>query len=233
MSYKQKKIAFLLIHGFGGDVWEIMPLADILRDKGFLVSYPTLKGHGGRVKGLRNCTYKDWVESAQLKYTELEKSCDKVYIIGFSMGGLIALQLSLDNEISGIITLNSPIYVWNIKNIVINIIDDIKYKRLTNIKGYINSCTKFPINDLINFKLLLKDTKKKLFQVNTPILIIQSLKDDTVKIKSADYISKNISSLIKDKKYYKSSGHLILWSVDCTSVEKDILKFISGLNEGK
>ncbi len=37
----------LVIHGFGGGIHEIKPLADHLSNAGYTVAYPKLKGHTG------------------------------------------------------------------------------------------------------------------------------------------------------------------------------------------
>lgn len=53
--------------------------------------------------------------------------------------------------------------------------------------------------------------------------------DDTVKIKSVDYIYNTISSSVKEAKYYEKGGHLILESQYAQHVINDVDKFIDQL----
>ena len=220
------KFGCLLIHGFGGNVDEVSPLSDALSEHGYTVSCPSLKGHTGKRSDLYGCTYHHWIDSAEKAYLELRKNCNIIFLIGFSMGGLIAMQIASKYDVGAVITMNSPVFVWDLNNIVSNIIDDINNKKLDNIKGYVTSCTRFPIKSLINFRRLLKDTKGILSNITSPLLTSQALKDDTVKLKSAFYLYDHVSSKIKDIRFYQNAGHVILWSEDSFYVINDILDFL-------
>ncbi|MFZ7131860.1 MAG: alpha/beta hydrolase [Eubacteriales bacterium] len=229
LNHSNKKSGCLIIHGFGGNVKEVSPLAEYLAHQGFSTICPTLRGHTGNRKDLMNCTYKDWVTSAQKSYDQLYKECDRIFIIGFSMGGLIAIQLANNNPVEAIVTLNTPIYVWNIKNIFLNIIQDIRCKNPMNTFRYLNACMSFPMKALIHFKRLLKCTKNIMKNVTCPLFVVQSLNDDTVKLKSSDYIYQHVASPQKKKKIYEKSGHLILWSKISSLVMVDIGVFLKNI----
>lgn len=220
------KYGCLIIHGFGGNVDEIAPLADALSNHSYTVSCPSLEGHTGKRSDLYSCNYHQWISSAEEAYLELKNECQVIFLIGFSMGGLIAMQIASKYNVDAVVTMNSPIYVWDINNIISNIVDDISNRKLDNIKGYVKSCTRFPIKSLINFRLLLKYTKEVLPNITSPLLTLQALKDDTVKLNSAYYLHDNVSSKIKDIKFYHNSGHLMLWSKDSPHVINDILVFL-------
>ena len=102
----------------------------------------------------------------------------------------------------GVVTINAPIYHWDVKNMYYNILLDFKRKDFTNVKRYVKSSTEISIPELINFKLLIEKTKHILEMVKIPIFIAQGLKDYTVNYKSAEYIYKKVSSNLKVLKYY-------------------------------
>ncbi|MPW25881.1 alpha/beta fold hydrolase [Alkalibaculum sp. M08DMB] len=224
------KTGYLLIHGFGGNINEVAPLADFLKEGGYIVLCPVLKGHTGKRSDLSKYSYQDWILSVKNSYDELSISCEEIYMVGFSMGGLIALELSSQLSVNAIVTLNTPIYFWDFKNILLYIFHDIKNLKLNNTIRYIQSCTSFPIKSLINFRLLLFNTKRSLSNVKCPLLIIQSLKDDAVKAISANYIYEHVSSEDTNIKFYNESGHLILWSKAANNVIKDIYAFFEDVN---
>ena len=112
----------LIIHGFGGNYDEISPLADHLKSRGYKVACPALAGHTGRRCDLKKAGYTDWIKSAERGFLDLAHRCQTVYIIGFSMGGLIAFNLALQHKVAGIVTINTPIYYWDVRKILSNII---------------------------------------------------------------------------------------------------------------
>ncbi|MFZ7119848.1 MAG: alpha/beta hydrolase [Eubacteriaceae bacterium] len=226
---KNKKVGCILIHGFGGDSKEVSPLTDYLNERGYTTICASLKGHTGKRSDLKKYTYQDWINSAHECYKKINSECDYIFIFGFSMGGLIALQLANKFAVDAIVTLNTPIFFWNFKNVYSYLVDDIKNKKLTNTRRYVRSCTNFPIRSLINFRLLLSYSKKILSNVNCSLFIVQSLNDDAVKEKSGDYIYNNVSSQVKNLKFYEDSGHLILWSNECNKVLRDIDLFINDI----
>lgn len=220
-------IGCLIIHGFAGNFEEIEPLNKYLSEEGFITMCPILKGHMSTRKDLAGVKYTEWIESAEKSLMEITPHCSRVVLIGFSMGGLIAANLAAKYKVDAVVTLNTPIYHWDIKRICINIINDIKTKDYKNIKYYLKSSISIPFSALINFKVLLGKTKPIFKQIKYPMLIAQGLLDDTVHYKSAEYIYRNIQSDIKYLKYYKDADHLICQSAENSSVFRDLESFIN------
>jgi carboxylesterase len=220
------KIGCLVIHGFAGNLDEIEPLNKYLSTKSIITMCPVMKGHMGQRRDLAFVKYTEWIKSAEASLLELSSQCKRVVIIGFSMGGLIAVNLAVKYNVDGIVTLNTPIYHWNIKIIGKNIVKDIKTKDYKNINYYIRSAINIPISALINFKMLLIRTKPLLKHIQCPMFIAQGLLDDTVHKKSADYIYNSLSSEVKYIKYYENTDHLICHSTENTDVFKDIESFL-------
>lgn len=224
-----KQRGCLLIHGFGGNVDEVRPLAEKLASQGYKVESPLLTGHSGKRKDLRRCDYEDWVSCAKESYDRLHAECDTIYLVGFSMGGLISFQLAVKCKVDAIVTLNAPIYFWDFKRVGINILQDFKDRKPDNFRRYIKSSVGLPFNALINFRILLAKTKPILNLIVCPVFIVQGLEDDTVRQKSAKYIFYHIASKHKKLKFYKNADHVILWSRAANVVIWDVVKFLEGL----
>jgi carboxylesterase len=210
MNQMKDKIAFVLIHGFGGSVSEVYPLAEHLREMGFVSTCSKLNGHTENRKDMAGFSYKDWISSAEKDYLELIKDFESVVIVGFSTGGLIGINLSIKYNIKALVTISTPVYVWNFKHMLLNIINSDKETRIRNLKHYIYSATSFPISSLIQFQILLHKTKAILPKVFSPILILQGLDDDTVRSKSATYIYEKVSSSLKRIHFFEKAGHVVL-----------------------
>ncbi|MBO9341627.1 MAG: alpha/beta fold hydrolase, partial [Roseiflexus sp.] len=84
----------LLIHGFGGDPAEVLPLAAALIQDGYSVYAPLLPGHGTLPDAMAGVQWQQWAEAAAHGFAALRQRCDNVVIVGFSMGGLLALILA-------------------------------------------------------------------------------------------------------------------------------------------
>ncbi len=220
-------IGCLLIHGFGGDYEEVRYLAEYLKTKGYNILCPSLKGHTGRRRDLMGVVYTDWIRSAEEDFIRLKENSSRVFIVGFSMGGLIGINLCEKYDVDGLVTLNTPIYYWDMKNILRNIIEDFRTKDFQNIRRYMVSSGKFPMSALYNFRRLLGITKSKIRQVKCPVFIVQAKDDDTVRVTSAKHIFNRIASNDKNLKHYNNSGHVILTSPSAEEVSKDVDDFFA------
>lgn len=229
---RHNRFGLLVIHGFGGGVYEIESLAKYFDEDGYAVACPRLKGHTGNIKHMRRATYEDWIASAETEMLKLMQKTSEVVIIGFSMGGLIAVNLAgkYKENVKAIVTINTPIYFWDMKRVAINISEDLRCKKINNIKRYLDAKKASPMCSMIQFLKMLKLSKSKFSEIEIPFLIIQAMDDDTVRIKSVDYIFNSISSLVKEVKYFEKGGHLILKSKYAQAVIEYVEKFINSLS---
>jgi len=97
----------LLIHGLGSYPGVLDNLAYALNGEGFSVSSPRLPGHGTDGDDYAAASGRDWVRRSEDSLYELAGRCSKVHILGFSLGGVIALILAARSEIESL-TLLAP-----------------------------------------------------------------------------------------------------------------------------
>lgn len=84
----------LLLHGFPGTPAELLPLAEVLASRGLEVRAPLLPGFGMDIGNLGKTRWRDWVEAARTSWEELHQEADEALLIGFSMGGAVALGVA-------------------------------------------------------------------------------------------------------------------------------------------
>ncbi|MBF7097019.1 alpha/beta hydrolase [Alkalibacter mobilis] len=225
MQSQKRDVKFFVLHGFGGGTYEVEPLVERLRKSGYEVFAPILKGHQGSSSKMAKTTYREWIESAEIHLAQFTDNSENVIFIGFSMGGLIGFNLSQDKKFKAIVTINTPIFFWNIPQVFRNLMEDIKNMRTENIRRYIRAKKNSPIRSMIQFLIMLGKTKSKLDDVHSPILVVQALDDDTVRLKSAEYILNNVSSEDKQAFYVDRGGHLVLLSPKGDRVIEKILNW--------
>jgi len=111
--FEGNKVGCLLIHGFTGTPAEMKLLGLYLNEKGYTVKGVLLRGHGTTVEDMEKTNWKDWMVSAENGLIELKKKCEKVAVIGLSMGGIIALNLASKHSLDYVVSISSPIKITN------------------------------------------------------------------------------------------------------------------------
>ncbi len=86
----------LCIHGFTGGTYEVEPLTEYLMNHTeWKVEMVALPGHGKADElSLRGVGHREWIKACEEAYERLAQECSQVYVIGFSMGGMIASHLA-------------------------------------------------------------------------------------------------------------------------------------------
>jgi len=89
------------------------PLVPALEELGCTVVLPVYPGHGTTVDDFRTTFFSDWLGCAERHFLSLTKEHARVLLIGFSMGGSIALCLAAKHrdlpQLVGVAAL-SPVY---------------------------------------------------------------------------------------------------------------------------
>ncbi|SHH37260.1 carboxylesterase [Caloranaerobacter azorensis DSM 13643] len=237
--FKGNDIGCLLIHGFTGSPAEMRLLGEFLHKQGYTVKGVLLKGHGTTVEDMEKTTWKDWLSSAETELIDLMHKCNKVVIIGLSMGGIIALNLAERFKIDAVVSIAAPIKIVNKKVYFARIIKYFR-KYITKpegkfeyVKEYCIGYNKTPVSTVPHLLKLIRITKRKLKKVKAPILIIQSKNDKTVKYESAEYILEKVGSPYKKLIYLKESGHLVTLDLEREKVFDEINRFLSDINISK
>lgn len=228
-------IGCLLIHGFTGSPFEVEPLADFLQERtDWEIVVPTLPGHGETLE-LKGVKHIEWIEHAEEELQALIEKCDEVYVIGFSMGGLIASYLSVKYEVNKLVLLSAAAYYVNVKQLLKDIGNMIKEGIQGNLienelyNRYKWKVTKTPVLSTYEFRKVVRIARPLLKKVNVPTFIAQGEIDGIVPPKAAKYIYETISSQEKNLFYSPKAKHLICHSEDKHELFEEIYQFL--LNE--
>lgn len=108
------KTGCLLVHGYGGSPFEMEGLAAALAKAGFAVRNVCLPGHGEGYQGFRKSRFVDWLHHAENELRDFSARHERVVLAGFSMGGVLCLNLAARLPVAGVVTLSTPIYVMNV-----------------------------------------------------------------------------------------------------------------------
>lgn len=208
-------IGCLCIHGFTGNPSEVEPLVNHLRRyTNWHIAVPTLPGHGESLD-LKGVSYNQWIEHAEKELRKLLETCDTVYVVGFSMGGLIASYLAVHYPISKLILLSAAAYYVNPKQLAVDIVEMMKDSFKGRLKEnelfirYTRKIKETPVAATLQFRKLVASIKPLLERVTIPTLIAQGESDGVVPPRSAQYLYEKIAAPNKELIFLKESKHLI------------------------
>lgn len=114
--------AILLLHGFGGSPHDLHPLIQAIPD-GYALHAPLLPGHAAPTpRALAATRWTEWRSAAFEHARELKAEHAGVIVCGFSLGGLLALDLAMEREVEAVILINPyttvpyhPAYVFPVR----------------------------------------------------------------------------------------------------------------------
>ena len=97
----------LVVHGFTGSPASMRGVAEHLAVAGLSVELPLLPGHGTCVEDLLPTRWSDWAAAVDAAYLDLAARCDRVVVVGLSMGGTLACWLAERHpEVGGLVLVN-------------------------------------------------------------------------------------------------------------------------------
>ena len=96
-----------IIHGFSSSTYEVRRLAEFLGNNGYHTIAKNLPGHGTTVEECNRMKYRDWIDHVMTDLAVLASQSDRIFVIGGSMGAVLALYAS------SIFPVNGCIGGWN------------------------------------------------------------------------------------------------------------------------
>jgi esterase/lipase/1-acyl-sn-glycerol-3-phosphate acyltransferase len=222
-----KKVGILLVHGYKSAPGEVRPLAKYLNKIGFKIYAVRLKGHGTAPINIKDVSWQDWYDSVQVGYSALASVCDRVFVVGFSTGGLLSLLTSarkgLNSKIAGIVAINAAIKLRDIRSHLvsgINVWNELMDKFHIE-KTKLEYIENKPENPSINYSQnylkgveelrdLMAVCEDNLDKVMHRSLIIQATHDPVVDPKSGRIIYDKISAREKFISEVNFENHVII-----------------------
>lgn len=233
---KGNSTGVLLIHGFTGSPAELILLGEYLNRAGFTVLGMRLAGHGTSERDIIRTTKYDWLDSVLDGYAILKNICEKIFVVGHSMGGLLALKLASLYDVGKIVSLAAPIFIsleTDISSLPPRERCGENYvlrprRTLENVPPAANRVyRKTPLINIHELLDIIIEVKNILPKVTAPTLIMHGEEDHTAQPKSAEYIEKNIGSEVVKRIMIPECGHLLPLIEKREFVFEETLKFLN------
>lgn len=235
-------IGVVLSHGYKSSPSEVKELANYLHKQGINVYAVRLEGHGTVSEDLRDRKWEEWYDSFNRGFAAMRQVSKKLYLIGFSTGGLLALLATARklNKVDGLIVINAALELQDIRvNYLVPTLNKMNdFLSVFNADlEYVETEPEFPafnykrnyIKSLDQLRLLMEKCQSILPMITAPTLILQADKDPVVKPESANEILEKISSGDKAMEKFDFSRHVMIAGEGKEQVFKAVYSFIDRL----
>lgn len=204
--------AVLVVHGLSATPWEVFGLSVFLSEHNVTVFTPVLAGHGRRPVDLEATTWEDWYGSVEEGYNRLAANYSKVFVVGVSTGGSLALELAKRHEVAGVVTVGAPV---NLRDARVQFADYLApFWRFTSRRvlpeeqGHYYAV--MPSRSVVELNRMIAAVQHDLRRVREPILIVQSERDATVDPSSAQVLYDRIGSADKELLWLEKTSHTVV-----------------------
>jgi carboxylesterase len=236
-AHTRTEIGILLIHGFTASPELLKAAADELRQEGYSVHVPRLAGHGTNTEDLEKTTWHDWYDSVESDYRALHKTCATIIVVGFSLGGNLAIQLATKHSINGLVLIGTPRWLYRHTFVSYMMIPFYKLfgRRNYNTRRKVDPTDEIALYmDMFSYSiipvksaqeavsLINRTTATLVNKVHVPTLILQPTKDRIVRSKSGAFFYRHIGSDQKELIWLEGPHHVIQKKGD----EKKIYSYI-------
>ena len=235
--FKGNEIGVLLVHGFTGSPVEMTPMGEFLARQGLTVLGVRLAGHGTTPEEMARTGWQDWVSSAREGLERLRAEQEQVYVIGYSLGGLITLHLASRLPMEGAVLLATPLYQRDRRQILMPVLKHLVRYIPSNgpespdpaVREQFWSYDRMPLTCVEQVLKFMRQTRGELSQVRVPLLILQGDLDQTVPPDCPQEIYDRTSSTDKAIFHFAHSTHSLPLDHDREQVWQRTYEFIARL----
>jgi carboxylesterase len=211
------------------------PIAERLAAEGFTVELPRLPGHGTSIEDMLTTTWVDWSSSALAAYDDLASRCERVGVVGLSMGGgLTAFVAEQRPSVAACVFINpmvkpaAPELVDGVHQLLDAGLEtfesgnghDVKKEGVTE-----TSYSAWPLPCLKSLFESLVDVHANLSRITAPSLVLTSREDHTVTTDNSDDLVSTVSGPIEHV-WLEDSYHVATIDNDQELVETAVIAFL-------
>lgn len=224
--------AVLCLHGLTGTPYEVRRPAELLAQEGFACMAPLLPGHGGDHREIAKAGRREWRAAIEAAWDELAATHDRVYVLGLSLGGLLALTLAARRPVAAAAVLASPIdlgpWIRGFLPLVSRVIDTIPRRKSIfdeEARARHPGADRMPLAAVRELVDLCAEVKQELARVVAPLSLVYSRRDPTVHFRNAEQIASRVSSEICEVLYLENSSHVITVDREKDRVARRVVEF--------
>lgn len=243
--HRGNDIGCLCLHGFMASSAEVRWLGVHLAQQGMTVYGPRLPGHGTHHRDMARMRWHDWYNAALDSYHILRQQCERVFVAGLSMGGMLALLLGASVVVDGLAVMASPVEFrsWRLATAryIRYILPYTRQPDRTNLPQLIREeqtrrgepgrgrvrYDDWSTGAVAELYALSQSVRARLPQVTAPLLLVYSEADQIIPVENAAIIAREVASAVIEQHTLHQSDHILTQHVERETVFKLVTDFIA------
>ena len=224
-SHQGGSVGALVLHGFTGNPGSMRGIAEALAEAGFTVELPLLPGHGTKVEDMIDTGWSDWLTHADDAYRSLAQRCEKVVVVGLSMGGALTAWLGSEYpEIAGLVCINAIVSAPEGMRAAVEKVLATGADRFAGIGSDIadpdvveSAYAETPLRPLLTLFDAGDQMGDRLSRITSPMLIVTSTQDHVVPPENSDILAAQVASPV-ERLRCERSYHVVTLDYDKAEV---------------
>ncbi len=229
-------VGVLLIHGLNGSLTDMREIEEGLRKHNLVTRNILLPGHGSQVQDMMALGWEEWATAVRQEYQTLRQRCERVFLIGHSLGGALALHTAAHEDTAGIVSMCSPLYLYpwmrplihaakRVAPLLPTLREDVRDRSAR--QRYAREVYRWtpmrPVESMMNY---LPTLREEITHISAPALIMVSTHDHVVPARDGRAIYHMIGSREKHLVTFHHSYHVIMKDHDREEVFSKTEEFI-------
>ncbi len=224
----------LVLHGFTGNPHSMRALAEGLAGAGLRVEAPLLPGHGTSVEDMLPTRWSDWSGAAEAAYLDLAGHCERVAVVGLSMGGTLSCWLGERHpEVAGLVLVNPLVRpIPADQQAAVRSLVEAGQRLMDGIGSDIAdpaavelSYDKTPLEPLLSLLDAAEQVGADLPRIECPVLLFSSRNDHVVAPDNGDAIASALGQRC-ERVWLERSYHVATLDYDRAEIERRAKEFV-------
>lgn len=235
-------VGVVLVHGYLACPGQVRLLAEALHRQGHTVYAVRLAGHGTRPEDLLSVRWEQWLASVRRGYAVVRQRCERVVLVGLSLGGVLVLHLAAASgcDVAGVVTLNAPFRLRDLRAplvpVVVHATGMLRAARIMD--GHVMRPLRRAespqlhysvdyLRAVLELRRAVRAARRVLRRVTAPVLIVQSSDDPVVATGGARLVRRRVGSQRVWLHLIRCNRHVILDGSTAEPVAQRIAEFVA------
>jgi len=219
------EVGVVCVHGLTGTPADLRFLGEQLARAGYAVRAPLLPGHGTTVDDLARRRWREWADCVEGAFDAMRARCDRVALVGQSLGGLLSLELaSRRADVAAVATLAAPVWLGALGRRIARWAErgwldriralpkprgpDVRDRRA---RADNPSYRAFPVRAIAELAATMRAADASLDKIAAPVLVVHGEHDHTAPVACARYIAERTHGALR---ILPRSYHLVAADVE-------------------
>lgn len=226
--------AVLCVHGLTGTPYEVRPPAEALAEAGFYCEGPLLPGHGTSHVELQRLPRARWIDAVVTAHDALAERHERVYALGLSLGGVLALALAERRPLRGLVVMAAPLDLGWLVHSAVPVLHRI-VRHLPKTPAILDpeararhpGYDRMPLGAVNQLIGLAREVRAGLGRIEAPVQLIYSRLDPTVPVRNAELVLRGLPPGERELRWLEASGHVIPVDAERAQVARWAVDFLS------